>query len=101
MSSLNFDHNHIWIKRIGIKLVNPYKMLPALFANWNTREKSLQISGLEDISNGGEAMIAYAKLQYIDMSDREREELISGLKKYCELDTLAMVMIWEHLNSMI
>ena len=74
-------------------------MLPALFTNWNTNEKEILISGIEDISNGGEAMTAYAKLQYVDMSDLEREELLSGLKKYCELDTLAMVMIWEHLNS--
>jgi hypothetical protein len=33
------------------------------------------------------------------MSDMERQELVSGLKKYCELDTLAMVMIWEHLGG--
>jgi len=45
-------------------------------------------------------MTAYAKLQYVDMTDKEREELVSGLKKYCELDTLAMVMIWEHLEKL-
>jgi hypothetical protein len=44
-------------------------------------------------------MTAYAKLQYVDMSVKERDELLSGLKKYCELDTLAMVMIWEHMNG--
>jgi uncharacterized protein YprB with RNaseH-like and TPR domain len=31
------------------------------------------------------------------MSMEEREEITSGLLKYCELDTLAMVMIYEHL----
>ncbi len=31
------------------------------------------------------------------MSDKERDELTKGLLKYCELDTLAMVMIYEHL----
>ena len=46
-------------------------------------------------------MTAYAKLQYVDMSELERQELVSGLKKYCELDTLAMVMIWEHLMKVI
>ncbi len=30
------------------------------------------------------------------MTDREREELSGALLKYCELDTLAMVMIYEH-----
>ena len=101
LSSLNFDHNHVWITKEQGKVVNPYKMLPALFTNWNTNEKEILISGIEDISNGGEAMTAYAKLQYVDMSELERKELVSGLKKYCELDTLAMVMIWEHLKRFI
>jgi hypothetical protein len=34
-------------------------------------------------------------MQYTDMSVQEREALSQALKKYCELDTLAMVMIWE------
>jgi len=101
LSSLNFDHNHVWITKKQDTIVNPYKILPGLFINWNSHSKKTLISGIEDISNGGEAMTAYAKLQYVDMSIREREELISGLKKYCELDTLAMVMIYEHLKSFI
>ena len=98
LSSLNFDKNHVWIKKENGKVVNPYKMLPALFSDWNSIQKDVLIGGIEDISNGGEAMTAYAKLQYVDMLEKEREELISGLKKYCELDTLAMVMIYEHFN---
>jgi hypothetical protein len=47
------------------------------------------------------ALKAYAKLQYVDMSEREREELTLGLKKYCELDTLAMVMIYEHFREVV
>jgi len=35
------------------------------------------------------------------MSEREREELTAGLKKYCELDTLAMVMIYEHFREVV
>ena len=31
------------------------------------------------------------------MSEKERAEITKGLLKYCELDTLAMVMIYEHL----
>jgi uncharacterized protein YprB with RNaseH-like and TPR domain len=30
------------------------------------------------------------------MTTKEREEITHGLLKYCELDTLAMVMIYEH-----
>jgi hypothetical protein len=47
------------------------------------------------------ALTAYAKLQYVDMTDKERDELTSGLKKYCELDTLAMVMIYEHFREIV
>jgi hypothetical protein len=45
------------------------------------------------------ALKAFAKLQYVDM--REREEITLGLKKYCELDTLAMVMIYEHFRELV
>ena len=57
------------------------------------------ISEMEGIADGGMALTAYAKLQYVDMTEKEREELTSGLKKYCELDTLAMVMIYEHFRE--
>ncbi len=33
------------------------------------------------------------------MSNDEQEALSQALKKYCELDTLAMVMIWEGFNE--
>jgi hypothetical protein len=59
------------------------------------------ISELEGIADGGMALTAYAKLQYVDMSERERGELTIGLKKYCELDTLAMVMIYEHFREVV
>ena len=36
-----------------------------------------------------------AKMQFTEMSKIERTHLIKGLLKYCELDTLAMVMIYE------
>jgi len=47
------------------------------------------------LSNGGAALTAYAKLQFTEMSDYEREALTQGLLKYCEPDTLAMVIIYE------
>ena len=40
-------------------------------------------------------MAAYALMQFTEMFDYEREKLRKGLLKYCELDTLAMVMIYE------
>ena len=40
-------------------------------------------------------MNAYAKLQFENMEDFEREEIEAALLKYCELDTMAMVMLFE------
>jgi hypothetical protein len=48
LSSLNFDHNHIWITKEQGKVVNPYKMLPALFTNWISNDKEILISGIEE-----------------------------------------------------
>jgi hypothetical protein len=49
----------------------------------------------DELKDGGAAMTAYAKMQFEDMSDYERKELRAALQRYCELDTLAMVMIYE------
>lgn len=40
-------------------------------------------------------MVAYARLQFEKIGDEERRRLEGALLKYCELDTLAMVMIWQ------
>ena len=55
----------------------------------------------EYLKEGGAATIAYAKLQFTHMSDFERNELRKALLKYCELDTLAMVMIVEAWQEML
>jgi hypothetical protein len=38
-------------------------------------------------------MMAYARMQFEEISDYESNALRSALLKYCELDTFAMVMI--------
>ena len=50
-------------------------------------------------SSGGAALTAYTKLQYQDLLEIERSEITNSLLKYCELDTLAMVMIYEHFKG--
>lgn len=96
VSSHNFPTNHIWLQMEDDKVINPYKTLPPLFENWNETDMEENISDIENIADGGAALTAYAKLQYVDMTPKEREEITQGLLKYCELDTLAMVMIYEH-----
>jgi hypothetical protein len=46
-----------------------------------------------NIQEGTAAMTAYARMQFAKISDMERDSIIKGLLKYCELDTLAMVIL--------
>ena len=96
LSSHNFPANHIWVQIDSNDVINPYKTLPPLFDNWEEADIEENISDIENIADGGAALTAYAKLQYVDMTPKERDEITQGLLKYCELDTLAMVMIYEH-----
>ena len=69
-------------------------VLPALFPN----EPSLDYHNLEQIHNGGEAMSIFPKIK--DMPPEEAERTRYNLLKYCELDTFAMVNVWEKLKDM-
>ena len=42
-----------------------------------------------------ELSLAFARLQFEDLSAETREAIKAALLRYCELDTLAMVMIVE------
>ncbi|QDG39542.1 DUF2779 domain-containing protein [Alteromonas mediterranea] len=95
ITSINFDR-FTWLKRdleTG-SVIDPYKQLPRMFDDIDEHDIEL-LSGDDELNNGGLALTAYAKCQFTDMSDYERTELERGLLKYCELDTLAMVMIVE------
>jgi hypothetical protein len=93
--SLNFDEE-VWIQfdKDG-QIVNPYKLLPHLFEGVDEERMQSFISD-SSLSDGGAAMTAYAKMQFTEMSPEEKLLVEQGLLKYCELDTLAMVMIFEH-----
>jgi Domain of unknown function(DUF2779) len=47
------------------------------------------------IAEGGAAATAYARLQFEDIDKDARAKINRALLKYCELDTLAMVMVVE------
>lgn len=76
------------------KTKDPYSLLPPVFADI---EPGLLEFFEEDehLKDGGAAMTAFAKMQFTEMEDEEREATMRALLKYCELDTLAMVMVWE------
>lgn len=66
---------------------NPYKYLPVVGAELG------ELEGEERINNGGLANANYAKLQYDGLSHDEKLKLKNALLRYCELDTMAMVLI--------
>lgn len=70
-------------------------VLPALFPN----DASLDYHNLDLIHNGSEAMTSFKELSKMDKSEQEKTR--KCLLKYCELDTFAMVKIWEWLIKVL
>ncbi|MEH3112556.1 DUF2779 domain-containing protein [Pedobacter terrae] len=102
IQSLNFQ-GKTWITfdESG-RVINPYKTLESTFAGVDQEVLDGFISDEDvEISDGGAAMAAYAKMQFSQMGNEERQRLAESLLKYCELDTLAMVMIFEHWKNNI
>ncbi|EQC45203.1 PF11074 domain protein [Bacteriovorax sp. BSW11_IV] len=93
IKSLNFK-NWQWLEIKDGKVVDPYKRLPKMFTD--VSDKNLDLLTKDDeLANGGAALTAYGRMQFSEMSECERKELSSALLRYCELDTMAMVMIFE------
>ncbi len=80
---------------------NPYHLLPSVSALLGIAiidDEMLEKMGDDmTIANGGAALTAYNKLMFCDatMTRALREALL----RYCELDTMAMVFIWEFFNQ--
>jgi len=89
----------IWFKFENGKVVDPYKQLPLMFEDADKCDELISGDNKE-LKDGGAAMTAYARMQFEEMSDYERGELQSSLLNYCELDTFAMVMIYEAWREM-
>jgi len=70
------------------------KVLPALFPD----DPTLDYHNLdEQVQNGGDAMNIFPRIK--DMSPAEQVSAREALLRYCELDTLAMVKVWERLRE--
>jgi len=74
--------------RSSIKVV-----LPALFPN----DPKLDYHNLDQVHKGDEASDAYLSLK--ELSKEEENKLRYNMLKYCELDTYAMVKIYEKLKK--
>ena len=66
-------------------------VLPAIFPD----DPELDYHNLEGVHNGSEAMSIFPLIK--DMAPEEQIVARNNLLKYCELDTYAMVKVWEEL----
>lgn len=88
--------NWAWIKKDESgEIIDPYELLPSIFTDVEMREMT-SLYPEEKVDDGGAAMTAYARMQFTEMADAERERVAEALLKYCELDTFAMVLIYEY-----
>ena len=101
--SLNFMEPIAWWQERDGEVVDPYALLPPVFDDVSRNETDAADEGLsEELKEGGAAMAAYARLQFEDLPDARRASIESALLRYCELDTLAMVMAiqaWDHMAA--
>ena len=83
----------IWRQEDAVsgKAIDPYNLL---ISNFDDN------AGCDVVSNGGAAMTAFGRMQFSDISEKERNSIITSLLRYCEMDTLAMLIIYEHWRSL-
>lgn len=96
-----------WIKlEADGHLDSPYHQLPSVGELIGMSEEDMdqmeQLSIDEkdfEVANGGAALTAYNKLMFCEgqvMNDALRQALL----RYCELDTMSMVFIWEYFHTL-
>ena len=83
------------------QVLSPYhQLLPVISAlDSHLVSQELLYTDQETIKEGGAASVAYGRIQYTEMVEAERESVRKALLRYCEIDTMAMVIIWEYLMS--
>jgi hypothetical protein len=104
MPSLNFK-DWQWIVIDNGSIRDPYDLLdpvfsdPTLQAAIATADSDVADEESDFIKNGGAAIIAYDQLQQPTLPAPERTRITTQLLRYCELDTLAMVLVYQVLTG--
>jgi hypothetical protein len=77
-------------------ITDPYKLLEKRIVD-NTKDQVV------NVKNGGDAMVAYRDMLYGISKDNPaaKQAYNEALKQYCKLDTLAMVVIWQHWQDLL
>lgn len=87
--SKNFRDMVWWQQATDGSVLDPYKLLLMKLEGDASDDEA------EGINQGGAASYAYLRLQFEDIQPAERQAIAHALLRYCELDTLAMVMILQ------
>lgn len=96
IASSNF-RDYVWLQHDDKgAIIDPYKQLPPIFEGIDDEVIDSFLTDGDELAEGGAAMMAFAKMQFTEMSELEFQRLNQALLRYCELDTLAMVMLIEH-----
>ena len=105
--SLNFNapDGHVWLD--PRKANDPYKTLPPILNSDHGKinEMLMRLAGDDaeedgSINQGGLAMTAYNYTQFLCLGSEDRKLIEAALLRYCELDTLAMVMLVQGLMEL-
>jgi hypothetical protein len=97
IQSKNFTDMVWWQQGADGVVLDPYKLLLTKLEGDASDDET------EGINQGGATSYAYLRLQFEDTQPAERLAIQKALLRYCELDTLAMVMIlqgWFDLENM-
>jgi hypothetical protein len=98
--SLNYEKKALIQRDREGKLINPYATLPNLWEGLSEEELA-ELRGLETIQEGGAALTAYARLMFDKLTPVQRQIIEDGLRRYCELDTLAMVFLHQGVEDLL
>jgi len=96
IKSFNFK-DWQWLKKDTTgNLIDPYRLLGPIIRDHDNDEFDSILLDEDEIADGGAAMVAYAMMQFSEMKEIETKRIQEALLRYCELDTLAMVMISQY-----
>lgn len=87
---------HLYAENSASEILDPYKLLESKII-----EETLDLE--VKVRNGGDAMVAYREMLYGMTRNQQniKETYSKALKNYCKLDTLAMLIIWEHWKDLL
>lgn len=95
IQSLNLK-DFTWWQLEGGAVADPYGKLKTIVDDMLGEEGEGILDAEElEIAEGGAAAMAFGRLQFEDLINQDRKRIKNALLRYCELDTLAMVMIVE------